>query len=409
MVYSGDVKEQALALIKYLYKNMPTYNQIKGTYLGIQYVLNMLGLCTSITEIWSDRAQETLKNFAESSDHLFRAEELNDLRENIAELANSSYSGNAQIKNFFLTSRFDIDLVNTKYQTFKSFNEQAAAIIQVVNQIKPVTRALRKLYYIIRITTELSVQHISITDKEDRKIFAYTYAWNIDTPLSREHTIFDVTTQQLYQIYLPFNSDNNFAKCLGYYALKKPVTTEDTEDTESTEDTENTGSTENTESSKWQWHYEGYPKYTSACTYFTLNNAGYKFKVSKQDTFTFALISCGKYYYYTYPIGTDDGVNLYTDPYGITVVFNGTSKTVIQQFLDALHRTEPIESLYDIPIQFKSYFNLVHETNYLYQDPDRFEFELAVLIFENDENGTEPKIIAPETGQENTVYVSEEI
>ena len=391
MVYNEDIKEQALALIKYLYKNMPTYNQIKGTYIGIQYVLNMLGLCTSITEIWSDRAQETLKNFAESSEHLFRAEELNDLRENIAELANSSYSGNAQIKNFFLTSRFDIDLVNTKYQTFKSFNEQAAAIIQVVNQIKPVTRALRKLYYIIRITTELSVQNISLTDAELKKIFAYTYVWDIDSPLSKEHTIFDVTTQQLYQIYLPFDSSLSQAECLGYYAKDEENDTD------------------------WQWHDEdaGYPRYTSSCTYFTLNNIGYKFKVSKQDTFTFALVSGGKYYYYTYPISTEDGVDLYTDAYGITIVFNGTSKTVIQQLLDSLHRAEPIESLYDINFRVKSYFNLVHETNYLYQDPDRYDFGFTGLIFENDDNGTAPNIIVPETEtqieQPNSIYVSESI
>lgn len=392
MVYNEDIKEQALALIKYLYKNMPTYNQIKGTYLGIQYVLNMLGLCTSITEIWSDRAQETLKNFAESSDHLFRAEELNDLRENIAELANSSYSGNAQIKNFFLTSRFDIDLVNTKYQTFKSFNEQAAAIIQVVNQIKPVTRALRKLYYIIRITTELSVQNISLIASDPRKIFAYTYAWDMDSPLSKEHTIFDATTQQLYQIYLPFMSISSFAECLGYYEKDK-------------DDPDNPGVIE------WQWHDAdaGFPKYTSPCTYVTLNNIGYKFKVSKQNTFTFALIAAGKSYYYTYPIGTEDGVDLYTDAYGITVVFNGTSKTVIQQFLDVLHRTEPIESLYDINFQFKSYFNLVHETDYLYQDPNMYDFTVKCLIFEDDDNGNAPKIIAPETETQNTIYVSEDI
>lgn len=385
MVYNEDIKEQALALIKYLYKNMPTYNQIKGTYLGIQYVLNMLGLCTSITEIWSDRAQETLKNFTESSDHLFRAEELNDLRENIAELANSSYSGNAQIKNFFLTSRFDIDLVNTKYQTFKSFNEQAAAIIQVVNQIKPVTRALRKLYYIIRITTELSVQNISLTDKNPCRIHAYTYTWNIDSEASKAKTIFDPVTVQLSQLYLPFVSNINNALYLGYYER-------------------------NTDSGIFEWNEDGFPKYTSQCTNFTLTDLGYKFKVSKQNTFTFAFVSSGKYFYYTYPIGTEDGIGLETDAYGIIIRFNGTSKTVIQQLIDSLHRTEPITSLYDINFQVKSYFNLVPETNYLYQDPDRYDFGFTGLIFENDSENT--NIIVPEsdvTSNPTNIFVSEEI
>ena len=163
MEYSESVKTEAIALIKYLYKNMPTYNQIKGTYMGIQYVMNMLGLCASITEIWSDKTQNTLKNFADESG-LIRADELNDVRKRIDEL------GTAKVKNYFLTSRFDIDFVNVKNQSYSDFIKQSELIIQVVNQIKPVTRALRKLYYIIKITTDLSLQNISLYNNAQKTI-----------------------------------------------------------------------------------------------------------------------------------------------------------------------------------------------------------------------------------------------
>ena len=164
MEYSESIKQEALALIKYLYKNMPTYNQIKGTYVGIQYVLNMLGLCSSITEIWSDRAESALKNFAETS-NLIRADELNDVRQNVGEL------GNAKIKNYFLTSRFDVDFTNIEGQSFEDFNKQSETLIQVINQIKPVTRVLRKLYYTLKIITDLTFQSISVHYNKDIDIF----------------------------------------------------------------------------------------------------------------------------------------------------------------------------------------------------------------------------------------------
>lgn len=394
MVYTEDVKEQALSLIKYLYKNMPTYNQIKGSYLGVQYILNMLGLCTSITEVWSDRAQETLKNFAESTEHLFRADELNDVRTNIAELGKIDTSelstANAKVKNYFLTSRFDIDFSNNEAQSFKTFNQQAATIIQVVNQIKPITRVLRKLYYILKITTELSVQNISVTSGNHRKIFAYTYVWNIDTELAKSKIIFDPITQLLSQLYLPFVSHRDSAICLGYYEYD-----------------------ENEEEFKWHdkdaaesYKDEKYPKYTSECTYSTLHNIGYKFKVSKQDTFTFALVNGGQYYYYTFPIESENGVELRTDGYGIIIRFKGNAQTVIQQFLNSLERTEPITSLDDLNFQVKSYFNLVPETDYLYQDEDRYDFGYMGLIFEE---STDDNIKVIWSEKDSKTMVSEKI
>lgn len=374
MEYSESIKQEALALIKYLYKNMPTYNQIKGTYIGIQYVLNMLGLCSSITEIWSDRAESALKNFAEDS-HLIRADELNDVRQNIGEM------GSAKIKNYFLTSRFDIDFTNIEGQSFEDFNKQSATVIQIVNQIKPVTRVLRKLYYIIKIITELSLQSISLHSKNQIKIYAYEYTWNVTKSLFADKNIFDKNSQLLYQLYLPFSSVREKAKCLGEY--------------------NSSGNFEDFITDK-DGNEIPCPIYTPNNTYFNLNDLKRKFKVSKQDTFSFYLIGeRGETILstddpFTYPINDEYGVTIDTDDYGIIIKFNGSAKTVIQTLIHILYGSDyQLKKLSDINLTIQSCFSLAHETDYIYQDLDRFEFEGNEVI-----HG-----FMPETATEDNVVI----
>lgn len=351
MEYSESVKTEAIALIKYLYKNMPTYNQIKGTYMGIQYVMNMLGLCASITEIWSDKTQNTLKNFADESG-LIRADELNDVRKRIDEL------GTAKVKNYFLTSRFDIDFVNVKNQSYSDFIKQSELIIQVVNQIKPVTRALRKLYYIIKITTDLSLQNISLYNNAQKTIYAYRYQWDVTGSGSIYKNSFDKNSQRLTTLYLPYISSKPYAKCLGYYddgIFKESV-------------------------------------YAAPCnTYFNLNEIKRKFKASRQDNFLFKLYATNTHgdiisRMYKFPIDKIDGVTVDNDRYGIIVNFNGDAATFIQSLTAILYNDNTrISNLSQIKLKLETVFCLVHETDYLYQDEaliDKLN-EFTGLIFEN--------------------------
>lgn len=351
MEYSESVKTEAIALIKYLYKNMPTYNQIKGTYMGIQYVMNMLGLCASITEIWSDKTQNTLKNFADESG-LIRADELNDVRKRIDEL------GTAKVKNYFLTSRFDIDFVNVKNQSYSDFIKQSELIIQVVNQIKPVTRALRKLYYIIKITTDLSLQNISLYNNTQKTIYAYRYQWDVTSSGSAYKNSFDKNSQRLTTLYLPYISSKPYAKCLGYYddgIFKESV-------------------------------------YAAPCnTYFNLNEIKRKFKASRQDNFLFKLYATNTHgdiisRMYKFPIDKIDGVTVDNDRYGIIVNFNGDAATFIQSLTAILYNDNTrISNLSQIKLKLETVFCLVHETDYLYQDEaliDKLN-EFTGLIFEN--------------------------
>lgn len=385
MEYSESIKQEALALIKYLYKNMPTYNQIKGTYVGIQYVLNMLGLCSSITEIWSDRAESALKNFAETS-NLIRADELNDVRQNVGEL------GNAKIKNYFLTSRFDVDFTNIEGQSFEDFNKQSETLIQVINQIKPVTRVLRKLYYTLKIITDLTFQSISVHYSKDIDIYAYEYSWDVTKGLFRDKTIFDANSQLLYQIYLPYSSIREKAKCLGKYI---------------------NGSWDPVQSPT-------YLSYTLNNTFFNLNDLKRKFKVSKQDTFSFFLIGTHNGSIlsteepFTYPINDEYGVSIDNDNYGIIIKFNGAATTVIQTIIRILYgRDERIDNLSKINLNIQSCFSLAPGTDYIYQDLERFDFEDTIAIHGfKPENASENDIIllAPEypEGQVSTTVFEQE-
>lgn len=385
MEYSESIKQEALALIKYLYKNMPTYNQIKGTYVGIQYVLNMLGLCSSITEIWSDRAESALKNFAETS-NLIRADELNDVRQNVGEL------GNARVKNYFLTSRFDVDFTNIEGQSFEDFNKQSETLIQIINQIKPVTRVLRKLYYTLKIITDLTFQSISVHYSKDIDIYAYEYSWDVTKGLFRDKTIFDKNSQLLYQLYLPYSSIREKAKCLGKYI---------------------NGSWDPVQSPT-------YLSYTLNNTFFNLNDLKRKFKVSKQDTFSFFLIGTHNGSIlsteepFTYPINDEYGVSIDNDNYGIIIKFNGAATTVIQTIIRILYgRDERIDNLSKINLNIQSCFSLAPGTDYIYQDLERFDFEDTIAIHGfKPENASENDIIllAPEypEGQVSTTVFEQE-
>lgn len=369
MEYSESVKSEAIALIKYLYKNMPTYNQIKGTYMGIQYVMNMLGLCSSITEIWSDKTQNTLKNFADESG-LIRADELNDVRNRIDEL------GTAKVKNYFLTSRFDIDFVNVKNQSYSDFIKQSELIIQVVNQIKPVTRALRKLYYIIKITTELSLQNISLYNNAQKTIYAYRYQWDITSSGSESKNSFDRNSQRLTTLYLPYVSSKPYAKCIGKY---------------------NDGIFEEN-------------VYAAPCnTYFNLNEIKRKFKASRQNNFLFKLYATNNHgdtisRLYKFPIDELDGVTVDNDKYGIIINFNGDTATFIQSLTAILYNgNNRITDLSQIKLKLETVFCLVHETDYLYQNEALIDElnEFTGLIFETKVDGYD-MFITPETA--NDIY-----
>ena len=197
---------EAYSLIKYLYKTMPEYNKLKGTYTGIQLVLNLMGLCASITEIWSERTTNAIENFA-TDDGLHRADYLRCVKYRIDEW------GKAEMKNYFLTSRFDLDIYQNNSMTFNEFANMSKTVILVMLQMAPVTRALHKLYYILKISNDLhidyvfdsSVKHFELNEIIC-KMFTYRYRWNITDNYFAYKSELDLANNNIYKIFLPWST-----------------------------------------------------------------------------------------------------------------------------------------------------------------------------------------------------------
>lgn len=256
-------KDEAYSLIRSIYKFIPFYNQIKGTYLGIQFMMNTMGLSAAIVELWSTR--DDIKNFSKNTT-LFREDELNAVRRFLVDLTEESeeekskinyISDTAKVKDYYLTSTFDVDLSSQKGITFSEFNGMANTIISVIEEIKPVTRCLRKLYYLLELNTGLHFKYLFENQTTDKmkigntdsksgisfKRFDYIW-WFSEDP----RTVYDGELSQLKTIFLSYKA-----------ILARVSETADASDS----------------------------KYTLLNTYNNLNNLPYKLKNSKVDRIKF--------------------------------------------------------------------------------------------------------------------------
>ena len=158
------------SFIKDIYKNIPYYNQMSGTYRGIKFILNQIGLCVKLVEIWSSR--NILDNFDHSEDFA-REDELNAGRYDITTTQISD------IGRYYLTSRFDVDIMETGL-TFREFNELSYNIVKLLLKVKPIHRVLRKLAYVHVTNTNIHFQDFLLDrlgGRQECKKFRYT--WNL--------------------------------------------------------------------------------------------------------------------------------------------------------------------------------------------------------------------------------------
>ena len=116
-----------------------------------------------------------------------------------------------------MTSTFDVDLSSQKGITFSEFNGMANTIISVIEEIKPVTRCLRKLYYLLELNTGLHFKYLfenqtpsnslTVGSEPDPyfginfKRFDYIW-WFSEDP----RTVYDGELNQLKTIFLSYKS-----------------------------------------------------------------------------------------------------------------------------------------------------------------------------------------------------------
>lgn len=353
-------KDEAYSLIRSIYKFIPFYNQIKGTYLGIQFMMNTMGLSAAIVELWSTR--DDIKNFSKNTT-LFREDELNAVRRFLVDLTEESeeekskidyISDTAKVKDYYLTSTFDVDLSSQKGITFSEFNGMANTIISVIEEIKPVTRCLRKLYYLLELNTGLHFKYLfenQTTDKMEIgdtdgksgisfKRFDYIW-WFSEDP----RTVYDGELSQLKTIFLSYKA-----------ILARVSETADASDS----------------------------KYTLLNTYNNLNNLLYKLKNSKVDRIKFSVLTRdntkpndGWISSRTVVVKLDKDIRIRTDECGIYIDIDNVS---LRSILNLEY------NFANKDIFFATYFNIPLGTNYITQgnldesqDTDIYDWEQDIV------------------------------
>ena len=360
-VTTDKYKQEAYDLIKSIYKFIPFYNQIKGTYLGVQFILNTMGLCVSITELWSDKTN--INNFSTDAVY-YREDEINAVRKFIQDIGEDGKKltdivlDTAYLNNLYLTSKFDVDIHQAKNIKLADFYGMADTIVDTIMQIRPVTRCLRKLYYFFTINTDLHFCYnyngdgVQIEDnnkpddKYGLKIRTFHYIWDV-TNRNSEHLIdYDSNTQLLNYIKLP------------YLSLAAKYRQRFTDDGVPIQPPAYTNDLPNTFKN----------------TYFNLYKLGNKLKASGRMTFRFKLYIRKKteynfkfnpeypeYYQYVLLIDPGDGVVIESYDQGIIIKFNG----YVKRLLSATIKNDSIDN-YDIYLA--TTFSMVLGTDYVYQN-----------------------------------------
>lgn len=339
-------KKEAYDMIRSIYKFIPYYNQIKGTYLGMQFILNMMGLCASITELWATR--DDIKNFSKDAT-FFREDEIYAVRRFVDEI------GKAKVNNYYLTSRFDVDINYQTGITLTEFNGMASTIIDVILTIKPVTRCLRKLYFILLVNTPIHFNYFldnknldsnnpDDTYKDYINQKRFDYIWYLESvPELYNKTKYDYSLKYLDQIFLPYTA-------LGAKIKKNAFDVS---------------------------------MFTICNTYFNLFDLDNKLKRSGQTTLKFKIYVRKKTDIYdirdtgelVYTIGKD--LTIIPERNGIIIKFLNLGLKCILNDVRKFFPDEPLEKL---DIFFATHFIIVQGTEYLYQAEGWYNWDINELI-----------------------------
>lgn len=183
--------------IRYVYHEIPEYNQYKGSYKGVKMALNMLGLCCKLVELWSkvdDKQKDDLRRVDEISDFFMKK-----IDENGNEVPRTT---KAAVAKLFLTSRFDVDIEEPSI-TFREFNGLADNICRLIFQCKPVTRLLRKLSYIYYMWTGLKFSYLWFPFYNTQQIHHFKYIFPLASDYVKTKHKFISTLSDDYDPNIP--------------------------------------------------------------------------------------------------------------------------------------------------------------------------------------------------------------
>lgn len=150
---TSKTDEDVLSVVRYVFKNLPYYNQLKGTVKGIEFALKMFSLSCKLVNLWckSDIEVEEYPNFI-SEDEL---------------LSFSSY---------FMTSRMNLEYSSMNID-FASFNDSIDTLVKLIVSVKPITKILNKIKYIVEIEKEFHTLANQFIHYDHANIFTYEITW----------------------------------------------------------------------------------------------------------------------------------------------------------------------------------------------------------------------------------------
>lgn len=154
--FGSRSESDVLDIVKYALKNLPMYNQLKGTEKGMILALRMFSFVCKLIPLWVRMSPqvEEYPNFYEE-DRLY------------------SFTG------YFLTSRFNMEFDATTNCDFKEFNDNLDSLIKFIKSIKPITKILNLIKYTIisDVPTDMLVNDIE--DKDENEL-DYMLVYNQD-------------------------------------------------------------------------------------------------------------------------------------------------------------------------------------------------------------------------------------
>lgn len=124
-VINSRTEDDVIDILKYALKNLPMYNQLKGSEKGMVFAMKMFSLSCKVINLWCKSGPEVEEHpdFVEE-DRMF------------------------DFTSHFLTSRFNLEF-NSLNVDFPTFNDNLEVFVRFIKSIKPIVRILNLIKYTI--------------------------------------------------------------------------------------------------------------------------------------------------------------------------------------------------------------------------------------------------------------------
>lgn len=180
-------ESDAIDILKFALKNLPMYNQLKGSEKGMIFALKMFSLSCKVINLWCKNGPEVEENpdFIEE-DRLF------------------------DFTSHFLTSRFNLEF-NSLHVDFPTFNDNLDMFVRFIKNIKPIIRILNLIKYTISFEHKYSwlVNPYVHDDLDKSGNFTYTLSWkNDEIDEMVERSRIDWNVMHANRVWINFNPDS---------------------------------------------------------------------------------------------------------------------------------------------------------------------------------------------------------